>query len=104
MSDFKKLPKRFNATNPLNAKSRTAKNTNCSVCSKQRTMFKKKCAKQDRVQIQQEINGTEKKYRNDEYASKYQSLRVMNEADEEFKERFFKGRPGRIGRNVFEND
>ena len=33
MSDFKKLPKRFNAINPANSKSRTNINTNCTKCS-----------------------------------------------------------------------
>ena len=104
MSDFKKVPKRFNATNQMNAKSRTNKNTNCTQCSKQRTMFKKKCVKQDRNQMQQHINGIDVAYKNDAFASKYQSLQVMNESDEEFRKRFFKGsRHASMGRNVFDD-
>ena len=109
MSEFpeieinKKIPKRFNAKNPLNAKSRTCIHTNCTECSKQRKEFKKWSSKNNRVNIQREINDKDPKYRNDEYKSKYQSCADLIEADNESKKRFFRGKNFRLGRNVFED-
>tara|TARA_B100001175_G_C19417698_1_gene594478 strand:+ start:741 stop:1073 length:333 start_codon:yes stop_codon:yes gene_type:complete len=98
----KKIPKSFNAKNPLNAKSRTCIHTNCTECSKQRKYFKKWSSKNNRVNIHKEINDKDPKYRNNEYKSKYQSYADLREADDESKKRFFKGRNFRLGRNVFE--
>lgn len=102
MSDYKKCPKRFNAINPLNAKSRSTKNTNCTKCSNQRTQYKHQCAKKERRRMEYEINDVDFRYRDSKFESKFQSLRVMNESDEAFRKRFFKGsRPAILGRNVF---
>ena len=67
-------------------------------------MFKKNNAKKERNHYKQEINNIDLKYRNKEFACNYQSLKVMNEADNEFKKRFLKPfRSIKFGRNVFQD-
>lgn len=52
--------------------------------------------------MEYEINDVDFRYRDRKFESKFQSLRVMNESDEAFRKRFFKGsRPATLGRNVF---
>lgn len=52
--------------------------------------------------MEHEIKEVDFRYRDRKYESKFQSLRVMNEADEAFRKRFYKGsRPATLGRNVF---
>jgi len=94
----KRLPKRFNARDPDNAKSRRF-GTNCSECSKQRSRFKHEDTKRHRMALRNP--DYEPKYRNEAYRSSYQSLAVEREADKERFMRWGAGRSAPFGRCVF---